>query len=201
MFSGIIEELGQLKNISRKGNVTLFKIEADKACLDIKIGDSISVNGACLTVIKNENKFLSFEVIAETLKITNLGLLRINDKVNLERALKVGDRISGHFVSGHIDCLGVIRKKNYIGANLAFEIAIPTQFTQYVLPKGSIAVDGISLTIADKKSTTFHVYVIPRTLKNTTLGFKGSSDKVNLEFDILAKKINEHITYVALRAP
>ena len=187
MFSGIIEELGQVKNISRKGDVTLFEIEADKACQDTKIGDSISVNGTCLTVIKNENKFLSFEVIPETLKITNLGFLRIQDKVNLERALKVGDRISGHFVGGHIDCLGVIRKKNYIGGNLSFEIAVPLQFTQYVLHKGSIAVDGISLTIADKKSTTFCVYVIPHTLKNTTLGFKGPSDKVNIEFDILAK--------------
>lgn len=190
MFSGIIEELGQLKNISRKGNLTLFEIEADKACLDTKIGDSISVNGVCLTVIKNENKFLSFEVMPETLKITNLGFLRIKDKVNLERALKVGDRIPGHFVNGHIDCIGLIRNKNYISGNLSFEIAVPLQFMRYVLPKGSIAVDGISLTIADKKSTTFHVYIIPHTLKNTTLGFKGPSDKVNIEFDILAKRTN-----------
>lgn len=190
MFSGIIEELGQLKNISRQGNITLFKIQADKSCSDTKIGESISVNGACLTVIKNENKFLSFEVMPETLKVTNLGLLRINDKVNLERALKVGERISGHFVSGHIDCLGVIRNKNYVEGNLSFEIAVPVQFMKYLLAKDSIAVDGISLTIADKKSATLRVYVIPHTLKNTTLGFKGPSDKVNLEFDILAKKTN-----------
>jgi riboflavin synthase len=190
MFSGIIEELGQIEKISRRGNVTLFEIEADKVCLDTKTGDSISVNGVCLTVIKNENNFLSFEVIPGTIKITNLGLLKIKDRVNLERALKVGDRVSGHFVSGHIDCLGVIRKKNYIGGNLSFEIAIPSQFTQYILPKGSIAVDGISLTIADKKSTAFYVYIIPHTLKNTTLGFKGPSDRVNIEFDILAKKTN-----------
>jgi riboflavin synthase len=190
MFSGIIEELGQIKNISRKGKVTLFKIQADKVCLDTKIGDSISVNGSCLTVIKNENKLLSFEVIPETLKITNLGFLRIQDKVNLERSLQVGGRISGHFVSGHIDCLGIIRNKNYVGGNLSLEIAIPVQFMQYILPKGSIAVDGISLTVAERKSATFCVYVIPHTLKNTTLGFKGPSDKVNIEFDILAKKTN-----------
>lgn len=190
MFSGIIEELGQLKNISRRGKVTLFKIQADKVCLDTKIGDSISVNGSCLTVVKNENKFLSFEAIPETLKITNLGFLRIQDKVNLERSLKAGDRISGHFVLGHIDCLGIIRNKNYVGGNLSFEIAVPVQFMQYILPKGSIAVDGISLTIAERKSATFCVYVIPHTLKNTTLGFKGPSDKVNIEFDILAKKTN-----------
>ena len=190
MFSGIIEELGELKNISRRGNLTLFKIQADKACFDTKAGESISVNGVCLTVIKNEDKFLSFEVMPETLKITNLGYLRVKDKVNLERALKLGDRVSGHFVSGHIDCMGLIRNKNYISGNLSFEIAAPVQFMRYCLPKGSIAVDGISLTIADKKSTTLRVYIIPHTLKNTTLGFKGPSDKVNLEFDILAKKAN-----------
>ncbi|MDD5155501.1 MAG: riboflavin synthase [Candidatus Omnitrophica bacterium] len=188
MFSGIIEELGRVKNVSRRGNVTLLQIEADKACLDTGVGESISVNGACLTVVRNENKILSFEAIPETLKTTNLGFLRNQDKVNLERSLKAGDRISGHFVTGHVDCLGVIRNKHYKGANLSFEIAVPGQCMRYVLPKGSISVDGISLTVADKRGATLCVYVIPHTLKNTTLGFKGPSDKVNIEFDILAKK-------------
>jgi riboflavin synthase len=131
---------------------------------------------------------LFFEAIPQTLKITNLGALRISEKVNLERSLKIGERLSGHFVTGHIDCLGLIRKKNYLGGNLCFEIAIPAKFTGYILPRGSIAVDGISLTIVDKKPGTFTVYLIPHTAKNTTLGFKGPSDKVNIEFDILAKK-------------
>lgn len=188
MFTGIVEELGEIKSISKKGNTTLISIKADTVLGDVKIGDSISVNGACLTVVKNENPLLAFEAMPETLKVTNLGILRISDKVNLERSLKVGDRLSGHFVCGHIDCLGVIHKKNYIGGNLAFEIAIPAQLTKFVLLKGSIAVDGISLTVVSKKSNTFSVYIIPHTLKNTTLSFKGPSDKVNIEFDILAKK-------------
>jgi len=187
MFSGIVEELGELKKISKRGNVTLFEIQAKKILEDANIGDSISVNGACLTLTENKSGVLSFEVMPQTLKVTNLGVLRIKDKVNLERALKVGDRLCGHFVTGHIDSTGIIRRKNYINDNLSFEIAIPTKFMHYVLPQGSIAIDGISLTIVDKRTNTFTVYIIPHTLKNTTLGFKGPSDKVNIEFDILAK--------------
>jgi len=187
MFSGIIEELGRVKNISKRGRVTLLEINAEKVTRDTKSGDSIAVNGACLTVIKNEAGVLSFEVMNETLRVTDLGSLRIGDKVNLERALKIGDRLSGHFVTGHIDCIGIIRKKNYMNDNLSFEIAVPIKFMNWVLSKGSIAVDGISLTIVDKKDASFTVYIIPHTLKNTTLGFKGPSNKVNIEFDILAK--------------
>jgi riboflavin synthase len=188
MFSGIIEELGEVKKISKYGNATLLKVQANKVLEDIKIGDSIAVNGACLTVIKIESGTLGFEVMPQTLKGTNLCSLRIKDKVNLERAVKIGDRLSGHFVLGHVDCLGIIRKKNYINNNLYFEIAIPTRFINYILPKGSIAIDGISLTVAENKASSLLVYIIPHTLKNTTLGFKGPSDKVNIEFDILAKK-------------
>jgi riboflavin synthase len=188
MFNGIIEELGEVKKISRRQNNTRFEIKAHKVCAEIKIGDSISVNGACLTVIKKEADSLVFEAMPETLKVTNLGTLRISDRINLERSLKIGERLSGHFITGHVDCLGLIRKKSYSNGNLGFEIAVPIQFMKYILPKGSIAIDGISLTIVDKKSNTFTVYIIPHTLKNTTLGFKGPSEKVNIEFDILTKK-------------
>ncbi|MBU0503095.1 MAG: riboflavin synthase [Candidatus Omnitrophota bacterium] len=188
MFSGIVEELGIVKKISRSGNNTVLEIQAAKVLEDTKIGDSIAVNGACLTVIKINTDSLSFEAMPQTMKITNLGSLAIWDKLNLERSLKAGDRISGHFVSGHIDCLGMVRKKKHISGNLSFEIAVPLEFMGYILPKGSIAIDGISLTIVDKRSNAFTVYIIPHTLKNTTLGFKGPSDKINLEFDILAKK-------------
>jgi riboflavin synthase len=188
MFTGIIEELGQVQNISRSGNATLLTVKASKVMDEIKMGDSIAVNGVCLTVVQKGKETLSFEVMAETCRITNLGSMKVSDKVNLERSLKIGDRLSGHFVAGHVDCLAVIRKKNHINNNLCFEIAVPLKFMQYVLPKGSIAVDGISLTIAEKKSDTFSVYIIPHTLKNTTLKFKGPSEKVNIEFDILAKR-------------
>lgn len=190
MFSGIIEELGELKKISKRGNVTLFEIQAKKIVEDVFIGNSISVNGACLTLTENKSGVLSFEVMPQTLKVTNLGALRLKDRVNLERALRIGDRLSGHFVTGHIDSTGIIRRKNYINDNLSFEIVIPSKFMHYVLERGSIAIDGISLTIVDKSSNTFTVYIIPHTLKNTTLGFKGPSDKVNIEFDILAKRAN-----------
>lgn len=187
MFTGIIEELGEVKSISRRGKVTLLEIKALKVLEGIKIGDSIALNGTCLTVVKKEKESLSFEVMPETLAVTNLGNLKIKDKVNLERALKIGDRLSGHFVTGHIDCQGIIRRKNYIGGNLCFEIAVPQNFMQRIIPKGSVAIDGISLTIVNKKANTFSCYIIPHTLEHTTLKFKGPSDKVNIEFDILAK--------------
>lgn len=188
MFSGIIEELGELKKVSKRGRVTLLEIQARKILEDVNIGESISVNGACLTVIKRESDVLGFEVIPQTFKVTTLGSLRVKDKVNLERALKIGDRLSGHFVTGHIDSIGIIRRKFYINDNLCFEISIPHQFMNYILPQGSIAIDGISLTIVSKSSNTFTVYIIPHTLKVTTLGYKGPSDKVNIEFDILVKR-------------
>ena len=170
------------------GKTTVFEIKTQKAQLDTKIGDSVSVNGACLTVVKTEPETLIFEAIPETLKVTNLGVLKVCDKVNLERSLKIQDRLSGHFVTGHIDCTGIIHRKNYINNNLCFEITVPVKFMNYILPRGSIAVDGISLTVMNIKSSSFSIYIIPHTLKNTTLGFKGPSDRVNIEFDILAKK-------------
>ena len=188
MFSGVIEELGEVLSISRRGDISLLQLKSKNIIQDSRIGDSISVNGVCLTIIKKEGNILGFEVMPETLKITNLRVLKIQEKVNLERSLRLGDRISGHFVSGHIDCLGIIRNKHYIANNLCFEIAFPAKFSDYVLPKGSVAIDGVSLTVVTKKSGTLLVYIIPHTLKNTTLGFKGPSDKVNIEFDILAKK-------------
>ncbi len=189
MFSGIVEELGEVKTISRRGRVTLLEVKADGASQDIKAGDSICVNGACLTVIKKGSGAFSFEVMPQTLEITNLGALKIKDKVNLERALKIGDRLSGHFVTGHIDCTGTIRRKGYIRDNLYFEVAVPQKFMGNIIAKGSIAVDGVSLTVVTKRADTFTVYIIPHTLQQTTLKFRNPSDRVNIEFDILTKKV------------
>ena len=188
MFTGIIEELGEVKNLSRRGKITLLEVESRIASDDIKLGESVSVNGACLTVTDKKENSIYFEVMPETLTLTNIGSLKIKEKINLERALKLGDRVSGHFVTGHIDCAGIIRRTYYQEDNLCFEIAVPVSFMKYVLPKGSISVDGISLTVAKKGSDTFSVYIIPHTFKNTTLSFRHPSDKVNIEFDILAKK-------------
>ena len=191
MFTGIVEELGVVKNMARKGAITVLSIQADKCARDAKVGDSIAVNGACLTVVKMEDKVLSFDLLEETSRLTNLGKLKIGEKVNLERSLKAGDRLSGHFVSGHIDCAGVIRNKAHISGNLCFEIAVPPKFLKYIAPKGSISVDGISLTVVNKRSNVFSVYIIPHTLRNTTLSFKGPSSEVNIETDLLAKYNNQ----------
>ncbi len=188
MFTGIVEELGIVKNFTRRANVYQLSVQADKVLEGTRIGDSIAVNGACLTVVKIDGPVMVFEVMPETAKLSNLGNVRQFDKVNLERSLKAGDRISGHFVTGHVDCSGVIRSKNVVQGNLSFEIAVPGEFMKYVIAKGSVAIDGISLTIARKNPGTLSVYIIPHTLKNTTLSFKGPSHKVNVEFDILAKR-------------
>jgi riboflavin synthase len=189
MFTGIIEELGRVKRITRKSGLALLEINAKETIIGTKIGDSIAVNGACLTVVSLGNDSFSFEAIGETLKLTNLGLLKTGEMVNLERSLKVGDRVSGHFVSGHIDCLGVVRKKGLRQGSMEFEVAVPPQFLGYCLPKGSVSLDGISLTLAGIRANLFTVCIIPHTLKNTTLSFKGPSDKLNVEFDILAKRL------------
>jgi len=185
MFTGIVEELGEVKTVQIIGRNTLLEVKAVRVSDDTNVGDSIAVNGTCLTVIKKQNNVLGFEVMSQTLGATNLGSLRVKDKVNLERSLKVGDRVGGHFVYGHIDCLGTIRRKSFIRNNLCFDIAVPPKFISSIILRGSIAVDGISLTVQDKKSNTFSVYVIPHTYKNTSLGFRRVSDKVNLELDKL----------------
>lgn len=190
MFTGIIEEIGEVKIISRRGTVVLFQIKAVVVSEELRKGDSISVNGTCVTVIENQSGILHFEVMPETLNHTNLGSLKIGDKVNLERALKIGERISGHFVTGHIDCAGLIRRKHFLNGNLCFEVSVPEKFMNNLVTKGSVAVDGVSLTVVNKRSNTFNVYIIPHTINNTTLKFKGPSDKVNIEFDILTKKSN-----------
>lgn len=188
MFTGIVEELGRVKKIVRQAGIILLEIGAKEVLVETKIGESIAVNGVCLTVVSTGNNSVSFEVIDTTRKNTNLGLLKIGQAVNLERSLKVGDRVSGHFVSGHIDCLGLVRRKSLRNGSFEFEISIPAAFTRYCLPKGSITLDGISLTLANARANILNVCVIPHTLKHTTLNFKGSSDKLNVEFDILSKK-------------
>jgi riboflavin synthase len=188
MFTGIVEESGRVKKVSSRAGLILLEISAKQTLLDTKIGDSLAVNGVCLTVVAIRDNSFSFEVMGQTYKNTNLGLLKIGQVVNLERSLKVGDRVSGHFVSGHIDCLGLVRRKTLRNGSVELEISVPLAFMRYCLPKGSVSVDGISLTLASIRANTFTVYIIPHTLKNTTLSFTGPSDKLNVEFDILAKR-------------
>lgn len=193
MFTGIVEELGVVENVDISSTFGRLKIGASKITEDTKIGDSIAVNGVCLTVVDFGRKELSFDLGQETIRCTNLAQLRKNDKVNLERSLKSDGRLSGHFVSGHIDEMGIIRKRFIKGENLGLQIEVTQDIMQYLVDKGSVAVDGVSLTIVDVGSNFFTVFIIPHTKDSTTLGWKGSGECVNIEVDILGKYIHKFI--------
>jgi len=187
MFTGIIEDIGIVKALEKKQNYRL--IVDSPVFKDGKIGESIAVNGVCLTISDLNNSSACFDVMNETIKITNLRNLMARDKVNLERALKVGDRLSGHFVTGHIDCLGEIIAKNETPGNYCLKVKIPGENMRFIVPKGSIALDGISLTIADTGADNISAYLIPQTAQKTDLGFKGIGDALNVEFDLVGKYI------------
>lgn len=187
MFTGIIQELGKVSQFLRYQKTENLKIRSKVISSCAKIGDSISVNGVCLTVTKIKSDILSFDLLPETMELTNLGLLRRGECVNLEESLKTDSKISGHFVSGHIDCMGTVKKKGFVRNNHFFEISIPKKFMNLLVSKCSIAVDGISLTVVDVFRDSFTVYIIPHTFNITTLSIKGVGKKVNIEFDILAK--------------
>ncbi len=189
MFSGIVEEQGIIYDIKRKKNLMEFSVSAEKTRAGTKIGDSVSVDGVCLTVSRFKNSNFVFDVMLETLRKTTLGERRPKDCVNLERALKVGDRLGGHFVLGHVDGVGVIKerikKENYV----EYRIAIDKIPLKYIAAKGSVAIDGISLTIGEVRKNIFSVYLIPHTLDVTTIGEKNPGQKVNIEVDVLARYI------------
>ncbi len=187
MFTGIIEELGIVKSLEKKASSAVLSVQTKKVSPDTALGDSMSVNGTCLTVVQNIAGVLKFDVSAETLKKTNIGNLKPDDRVNLERALKASSRLGGHFVIGHIDCTSKIKGKAKIENTVKIEFEIQPAFSKYIVPKGSIAVDGISLTVGEVFKDSFTVYIIPYTFDNATLGFKKEGDIVNIELDILAK--------------
>lgn len=191
MFTGIIEQLGTVKSIQDKTNLKKFGIELALDNKKIDIGESICVNGVCLTVTGLKDKIVFFDVVAETLEKSNLSRLNINDKVNIEFSLKAGDKLSGHFVTGHIDCRGKIKTKTRQGDVFYFEVLYPPEFKRFIAPKASIAVDGISLTVVDDFEDYFSFYVIPHTIENTDLKDIDSGSLVNIEFDILAKYVNK----------
>lgn len=188
MFTGIIEETGKIQKVIQKPMRLGIDVEVDQVAQGTKIGDSIAVDGVCLTVVRINKNILSFEAIPETVKTTTLSGSCPGQRVNLERALKVGDRLGGHFVTGHVDGTGVIRSKKLTKGNVEFVIGAPVSFLKYLLPKGSVAVDGISLTVVRAGRGSFSIYMIPHTAKVTSLGSKHSGQKVNIELDILAKQ-------------
>lgn len=186
MFTGIIEEVGKVKMIQR-GNITKIAVECKKVLDDVRIGDSIAVNGVCLTVTNIGKDLFTSDIMYETLKTSNLGSLKIGSIVNLERALSISGRLNGHIVTGHVDTVGTIIDKNKINGTTTFKIKIDERYSKYVADKGSIAVDGISLTVVESSASYFTVSIIPHTENNTTLNIKRIGDTVNIEVDILSK--------------
>ncbi|MDD5738075.1 MAG: riboflavin synthase [Candidatus Omnitrophica bacterium] len=191
MFTGIIEETGTVEKFEKSREPSLITIKAAGTAGGLKAGDSVSVDGVCLTVVKAGGGAFSAEAVEETLKRTTLNIRRPGDAVNLEGALKAGSKISGHFVTGHIDGTGEIVSATERKGQMAVEIRTGKDLMKGVVPKGSIAVDGISLTVGEVKESSFSVYIIPHTAGMTTLASKKAGDKVNLETDILGKYINK----------
>lgn len=189
MFTGLIEEVGKVKEINRKVDGINVSIEAKNILEDIKIGDSVAVNGVCLTVVSLSDRGFSFDVSKETLDRSNLKFLKIGEYVNLERALKVSDRLGGHIVQGHVDTVGSITKITPLGEHTIFEIEIPSEYLNLVVEKGSIAIDGISLTINSIKNNRLFFNIIPHTIKSTNLQFRKVGDMVNIEFDVIGKYV------------
>jgi len=189
MFSGIIEELGTVKLLSKGGTIAKLQVLAPKLAIGTQPGQSICVNGVCLTAVEVKKDFFEFDVMQETFKHTNLGLLRKESNVNLERALRADGRLDGHFVTGHIDVTGVIKSRQKSGSDVAIEIEAPEEALRYIVLKGSVALDGVSLTVSALGERSFCVSLIPYTLTNTTLGLKKEKETVNIECDILAKYV------------
>lgn len=189
LFTGLILEMGTVASINMANKGALFSIKAETLASQAEIGDSIAVNGACLTVVSKKNNILSFDLSEETLKSTSLESLKTGGQINLEPSLTPNSKIGGHFVTGHIDTTGKIRSKSNIGDMFKFEIEIPKSAMNLIVEKGSIAVDGISLTVVDVLKNSFTVVIIPHTAKLTTMGFKKTGDTVNIEFDILGKYV------------
>jgi riboflavin synthase len=187
MFTGLVREVGEVGWLRRTDQAVQLLVQAPRTAARIRTGESVAVNGCCLTVTAHRDKQLMFDLLQETLDRTNLGDLRPGSPVNLERALRVDGRLGGHFVQGHVDDTAEVLLIEEKGADLRLDIALPPAFARYAVFKGSIAINGTSLTIAALDDEKFTVWIIPHTLENTNLGDLEVGDRVNLEFDILAK--------------
>lgn len=195
MFTGLVVETGEIISLTRNGGSARLTLRASSIASQTQLGDSIAVNGCCLTVTVRDGDHLSFDLLAETLRITNIGDLSHGAKVNLEPALGVGAKMGGHFVQGHVDATAEILDLSPHGQDHRLEIALPPEFAQLVVSKGSIAVDGISLTVAEVRAASFVCWIIPHTLAETNLSTRRPGDRVNLEFDMLAKYVERIISH------
>ncbi len=186
MFTGIVTGIGEVESIVKKSDAARLEIRCGKTLEGIETGDSVSINGVCLSVV-GKNKSLTFDVVGNTLNKTGLKRLKKGDKVNLENALRHGDKISGHMVSGHVDGERVIKQLTKTSKGYTLDISFLAGDEKYLVPRGSVSIDGISLTVAEITHGYFRIFLIPHTLENTTLKLKKTGDYVNLEFDTMAK--------------
>jgi riboflavin synthase len=191
MFTGIVEETGRIAEFARGTNAWTLRIEARAVLENLAIGDSIAVNGCCLTAAGFDQQHLWFDVLEETRRLTNFKRLGAGGRVNLERSLRFDGKVGGHFVSGHIDGVGLIEVLEQRGDDTFLTVGAAPGSGRYLIHKGSIAIDGISLTVAETEHDRFSVWLIPHTLAVTTLGARKVGDEVNLEFDLLGKYVEK----------
>jgi riboflavin synthase len=189
MFTGIVESLGTVRRITEVEGGRRLVLDAGDLAIGLKVGDSIAVNGVCLTAVESGRDGVTADVVAETLRRSNLGSVREGDPVNLERPMRADGRFDGHIVQGHVDATGEVASVVAEGESRLIRIAAPPDGLRYVVEKGSITVDGVSLTVTSADADSFEVALIPHTLSVTTLGFRRPGDRVNLEFDVLAKYV------------
>jgi len=189
MFTGIIEEMGRVEAFIAQGETFRLTIGADLVMADLQAGESVTINGACMTVLDLSEKGFSCDVSPETRRLTNLGTLQVGDRVNLERAMRLNDRLGGHMVSGHVEGLGKIVAKIPAENAVFITIEAPTEVLKYSVPKGSIALDGVSMTVNTLSETTLTICVIPHTAEMTTLGFKEVGAILNLESDLIGRYV------------
>ena len=189
MFTGLVREVGQVVWLRRSDRTVQLLVKGPRTATRVRVGESVAVNGCCLTVTAQREGQFMFDLLAESLDRTNIGRLKPGGPVNLERALRVDGRLGGHFVQGHVDCTAKVLAVEEKGPDLRLDIALPPEFSRYVAYKGSIAINGVSLTVAVANAEDFSVWVIPHTLEHTNLGDLEAGDLVNLEFDILAKYV------------
>jgi riboflavin synthase len=194
MFTGIVEEIGRVIKLEPGSQSYKIGVEAVRVLSDVKLGDSIAVNGVCLTVVEFGSRSFAADVMPETADKTTLGSLKPGDPVNLERALRLSDRLGGHLVQGHVDAVGRIVQKERLDIAVILRVGAPAALLKYAVPKGSIAIDGVSLTVVDVFEDSFTVSLIPHTAHQTVLGSKHSGDSVNLESDIIGRYVERLLT-------
>ncbi len=198
MFTGIVEYQGSVVRLMRRGGGARLEVSAPEIVGELQIGDSVAVNGACVTVTERNAEAFACDLVPETVARTNLGILEVGEEVNIERPLRATDRLGGHIVQGHVDAVGLVRSRRRVGAQEVLAVTVPFELTRYLAPQGSVSLDGVSLTVVAVDRDRFRVALIPHTVAVTTLGRKGQGASVNVEVDVISKYVERHM---ASRAP